>query len=467
MAEIIKWTTDTPAFWILLEILETALYFYLVCGLLPNIRNMGRKEKIILYTVFAVTVFLSGMKYRIGSAFSSLAFFYGILLLILGTWIAYRKNLLLISGLVMAYNSFILLLIYLSAFVLSLLASGTKIPVLNRLLADGGSNTIFCLLCLCVLALLFPFVKRLRRREISGRIREYEKLLLILGIILSVLVLEYQNVLEYGFYYLLVSIPAVTDALRNSLLSLVTSAVLLAAAGILLFKNRIIRNENNLLLMKDEMEQQKYQEIRAAVEKNRELVHDAKNHYLLIGEYLRSKDYESLENYVTGLQENFVRTDSWVYTGNHVLDLILGQKRMIAEKKGIFFEIQATPLSRLPFQERELCSLFGNLLDNAIEACERVTEKGEKDREGEERPARKIQVKIQQRGQMLFVEIVNSMDQIPERKNRRFLTRKKNPSLHGYGLKSVERIVEEHEGVISYEAKDGRFKATVVFFDVE
>ena len=68
---------------------------------------------------------------------------------------------------------------------------------------------------------------------------------------------------------------------------------------------------------------------------------------------------------------------------------------------------------------------------------------------------------------MLFVEIANSTDQIPERKDRRFLTRKKNPSLHGYGLKSVERIVEEHEGVISYETKDGRFKATVVFFDVE
>ena len=144
-------------------------------------QNMGRKEKIILYTVFAVTVFLSGMKYRIGSAFSSLAFFYGILLLILGTWIAYRKNLLLISGLVMTYNSFILLLIYLSAFVLSLLASGTKVPVLNRFLADGGSNAIFCLLRLCVLVLLFPFVKRLRRGEISGQIREYEKPLLIWG----------------------------------------------------------------------------------------------------------------------------------------------------------------------------------------------------------------------------------------------------------------------------------------------
>ena len=165
MAEIIKWTADTAAVWILLEILETALYFYLVWGILPNIRNMGRKEKIILYTVFSVTVCLAAGKYRIGSIFSSLAFFYGILLLILGTWIAYRKNLLLISGLVMAYNSFILLLIYLSAFVVSLLASGTKVPVLDRLLAEGGSNGIFCLLRLWVLALLFPFVKRLRRRK--------------------------------------------------------------------------------------------------------------------------------------------------------------------------------------------------------------------------------------------------------------------------------------------------------------
>ena len=101
--------------------------------------------------------------------------------------------------------------------------------------------------------------------------------------------------------------------------------------------------------MKEEMEQQKYKELSAAVEKNRELVHDAKNHYLVIREYIRRGDYESLDRYVDGLQQDFARTDAWVYTGNHILDLILGQKRMTAQSQGFSFKLQAPPLSGLPF----------------------------------------------------------------------------------------------------------------------
>ena len=224
----------------------------------------------------------------------------------------------------------------------------------------------------------------------------------------------------------------------------------------LFFKNRNIRRENDLLLMKEEMEQQKYKELSAAVEKNRELVHDAKNHYLVIREYIRKGDYESLDGYVDGLQQDFARTDAWVYTGNHILDLILGQKRMTAQSQGFSFKLQASPLSGLPFSDREICSLFGNLLDNAIEACGRVRQ-----RDAE------IRVKIEQQNQMLFIEIANSTDGIPERIDRGFRSRKKDPSRHGYGLKSVERIVADHDGVIDYHADERSFTVTVTFFDIE
>ncbi len=184
----------------------------------------------------------------------------------------------------------------------------------------------------------------------------------------------------------------------------------------LFFKNRNIRRENDLLLMKEEMEQQKYKELSAAVEKNRELVHDAKNHYLVIREYIRRGDYESLDRYVDGLQQDFARTDAWVYTGNHILDLILGQKRMTAQSQGFSFKLQAPPLSGLPFSDpKEICSLFGNLLDNAIEACGRVRQ-----RDAE------IRVKIEQQNQMLFIEIANSTDGMPERMDRGFRSRKRS-----------------------------------------
>ena len=66
-----------------------------------------------------------------------------------------------------------------------------------------------------------------------------------------------------------------------------------------------------------------------------------------------------------------------IYTGNRILDLILSQKRMTAQKNGIDFNVNVMPLAHLPFAEREICSLFGNLLDNAVEACGRAPERKE------------------------------------------------------------------------------------------
>lgn len=465
------WATEGILLWVLLEFLETGIYVYLISGILPDIKNAGKTGKIIMGAVFILMAGIIGMKYRIGSIFSNLAFFYSIVVLILGTWAACRKKLGLIAGIVMTYSAFILLLVYMAAFALLLTASCMEIQTVSMVFAKGRSNVVFIIIRLMVLLLIFPVLYRIRNTVgIRRQILEYRGLLLIVGTVLSVLVLEYQNFLEYAFYYLPASIPAGTTILRDVLLGLLTSVVLGAAAGILFLKNRSIRSENDFLLMKEELEQQKYAEIRMAVEKNRELVHDTKNHYLIIREYVRKKDYESLENYVSDLQENFIRTDSWVYTGNHVLDLILGQKQMLAREKGIRFDLQVSPLSRLPFGDREICSLFGNLLDNALEACERVMEEEKTAKEStinDQKAQLWIQVKIEQKKQLLFIEIANSTDESPERKERKLLTRKKDSSLHGYGLKSVERIVEEHDGVIFYDAEDRVFTVKVTFFDIE
>lgn len=465
----ILWGMDSLPVWIALDLLETGLYFYLVTGILPDMKNMGRKEKSFCGAVFAVMAGMTGMKYRIGSVFSAQVFLYGLLILIIGTWIACRRNMLLTAGIAMTYSGFILLLVYMAVFLLSLIYSGSGQPDIYVAMR-GHVNEIFCAVRLLILSVLTPVIRKLRHSGIRRQIREYRTLLPVLGAVLSLLVLEYQSILEYGFTYSSTGIPAVMSALRNSFLGLMTSVVLAAAAGMLFFKNRNIRSENDFLLMKEEMEQKKYEELSAAVEKNRELVHDAKNHYLIISEYARNKAYGELTAYVDELWANFVRADAWVYTGNHVLDLILGQKRMTAGEKGIRFEIQASPLSGLPFTDREICSLFGNLLDNAVEACDRVLQRtdeaSEKGCGGSKEKAAEIRVRIEMQHQMLFVEITNSTDGLPERKERGFLSRKNDSSFHGYGLKSVERIVADHDGVIDYDSDGKLFRVTVTFFDI-
>ena len=214
MRELI-WIAGSLPVWIALELAETGLYIYLVTGILPDLRNTGRREKLLCGGLFAVMAGMICMKYRIGSVFSAQAFLYGLLVLIIGTWIACRRNLLLSAGLAMTYSGFIMLLVYMAVFLLSLLYSGSGQP--DIYVAMGGHvNEAFCVLRLVILCLLIPVARRIRRSDIRRQIDEYRMLLLIVGAVLCALVLEYQNFLEYGFTYSSAGIPAVTSALRNS-----------------------------------------------------------------------------------------------------------------------------------------------------------------------------------------------------------------------------------------------------------
>ena len=101
---------------------------------------------------------------------------------------------------------------------------------------------------------------------------------------LAALVLEYQKLLKYGLLYSTAGIPVIQDVLKGSLISFLTMIVLVIVMTFLIWKNRNIMGQNTFLLMKEEMEKQKYEEIRASIEQNKELVHDTKNHYLVISE---------------------------------------------------------------------------------------------------------------------------------------------------------------------------------------
>ena len=81
MREII-WIAGSLPVWIALELAEAGLYIYLVTGILPDLRNTGRREKLLCGVLFAVMAGMICMKYRIGSVFSAQAFLYGLLVLI-------------------------------------------------------------------------------------------------------------------------------------------------------------------------------------------------------------------------------------------------------------------------------------------------------------------------------------------------------------------------------------------------
>jgi len=191
------------------------------------------------------------------------------------------------------------------------------------------------------------------------------------------------------------------------------------------------------------------------LEKSRKLVHDMKNHFIVLKEYEMAGDLEKLGMYLDEISEDLwtEKTRSW--TGNRILDVVLNHKKMLAEQKGISLEIEAIPLDDKFLTDSECCSLFGNLLDNAIEACEKI-----------ENRDTWITVSIRKQKELLFIEIANTAEKEPDEKSGTFVTSKEDKELHGIGGKSVKEIVEKYDGDIVYRYQKGIFKASITFYEI-
>ena len=220
-----------------------------------------------------------------------------------------------------------------------------------------------------------------------------------------------------------------------------------------IFRYESLQRENQMIEFQNTMMENNYANLKEALEENRRINHDMKNHLLLLKEYEKRQDWKELRSYLDKITPEYESVKSYPWTTCQPLDLLLNLKMHMAEKKKIVWKITACSLEKFVLEENEICILFGNLLDNALEASEKV-EKGEK----------WIKTEIQNPGNMLFINIANSMEKQPVREGKRWISQKENQKFHGYGLISVERIVEKYEGTIRYLVTKDRFEVQVSFF---
>ena len=185
--------------------------------------------------------------------------------------------------------------------------------------------------------------------------------------------------------------------------------------------------------------EEKYQEML----KSRKVVHDMKNHLLALKKYDQERDWEGLHQYLNELSDDMLDDSYQIWTGNHMLDMILNQKEKDAQRQKTDMQIDTEVFSTLPFTDREIISLFGNLLDNALEACEQI--------KGKERW---IRIKIKKKNQLIYIEIANAIAKKPDQNGSGFISTKKENGLHGYGMRNIRDIVEKYEGIFQYEIRD-------------
>ena len=139
--------------------------------------------------------------------------------------------------------------------------------------------------------------------------------------------------------------------------------------------------------------------------------------------------------------------DAGIHTSNHALDVILTEKSILCQNKGI--ELTCTADGRLLsfMEEQDVYSVFGNALDNAIEAVEGVSD-----------PTRRIiDVSTRQAGRMVSIQVRNFYEGNLSFKDGLPQTTHQN-GLHGYGMKSLRLAAERYGGTLTPDAQDGMFR---------
>lgn len=246
------------------------------------------------------------------------------------------------------------------------------------------------------------------------------------------------TIVVFIFYYF--SINNIRVGMFAGLLIYLVIALMLVNIAIVFSAGRLAKfyemeMERREAKERSEAEYEYYSHLEEEQERIRLLYHDINNHIACIKEVAREQT--EVVKYIDALEKDMQGTKKTYKTGCSVVDAILRQKSMRCEKGNIDLSVNLN-LSICDFMEsQDLCSIFANALDNAIEACEKITSSYAE---------RYIYMESQTRQGFLVIKIKNSKEHMNRWINKVLVTQKKDKQLHGLGLKNIKRALEKYEG---------------------
>ena len=168
-----------------------------------------------------------------------------------------------------------------------------------------------------------------------------------------------------------------------------------------------------------------------------------------------------LSDYLDNLEKDLDSIDIAIRTGNVGLDAILSSKVSIARKNNIEVNCTAKVPSDLTISDVHLCAIVGNLMDNAIEACEKMKVSSGDDTGGaSDCASRFIRVYIGLFKSQLYISVTNSTKEKKRRRVSELVTKKLGE--HGFGLRRIDRLVAQYDGYVNRKNEPGVFATEVM-----
>lgn len=173
--------------------------------------------------------------------------------------------------------------------------------------------------------------------------------------------------------------------------------------------------------------------------------HDIKNQIAMLGSRIPQEELQELTRSIRIYDTTFK-------TGNEALDILLVEKLMLCENKGIRFDCMAEGTILSFMSQSDIYSLFGNAIDNAIEAVDKLSD-----------PDRRcLSIKVRAEKNMAVLHFENFYQESLVFEEGIPKTTKQDTRYHGFGMKSIRMITEKYHGFLSVKANQEIFTVNIL-----
>lgn len=320
--------------------------------------------------------------------------------------------------------------------------------VANYFFSDVVSKPFWIelLLIICIYGCILFGIWRLLRSRIGDKRMVIEKKDWIISAFICIIVFGFSNLnfiagnATPGHYYREI-------AYTRTLVDI--AGVSMLYAHFLSCRNNMVRRELDAVQNALDNQYQQYKQWRESIDVINMKHHDIKHQIAVLRGI---SDSEQRAAFLDQMEADIKAYELQNKTGNSVLDTMLTGKSLYCGKHGITLTVVADG-KLLDFMDAmDICSIFGNALDNAIESVMKTSD----------REKRLIHVTVSQVKSFIMIRIENYYEGELRIYNGDFLTTKEDDKSHGYGIKSIKYTVARYDGVVSINAENNWFELKIL-----
>ena len=413
--------------------LECVIGIKMVSGVIA--KKNERSKAVYIFTLLIATTIYGINQIQLFSVFSSLIALLGIALGVKLIYKAKTKDCL--AGAI----SYIILIYLIDFFTMSVCATALGDEQFGMYIIQGYSiwRILYIILTKLILLGVYIFTCKKFAKGSYPINRNVWISIIILGIVVH--------------YFGKITVRRIEDHLLIIWLFLIALTLAILYSRMQYLNYRDAENKMKLAEERIQMVAENYSNLIKNYRDNQIQSHDLKNHYLVLQELLKEKKFDMAEQYIEKLgvvKEASLKGD---WTGITILDHLLEYKRNEALNKEITFQIISDKI-HLKLTEQEVVALFGNAIDNALEACEKI-----------EPSKRWIRLSIRNVHNMTFIKIINSSKEFPNSSQTVIPSTKEKNKKFGWGVTSMQLIVEKYNGTLKSDYKEGAFSLQISFYN--